>query len=71
MVRRSAQDKEAVTVLTEGARRRRVARRAVLALLVCCVLAGTIPAAIELSRQGLDSWTNIEPFLEHRDDDSP
>lgn len=54
-------------MLIEGARRRRTARRAVLALLVCCVLAGTIPAAVELSRQGLDSWTSIEPFLDHRD----
>jgi hypothetical protein len=53
-------------VLTDGARRRRLARRAVLALVACCVLAGTVPAAIELSRQGLDSWTSVEPFLEHR-----
>ena len=58
-------------MLTEGARKRRVARLAVLALLVCCVLTGTITAAIELSRQGLDSWTSIEPFLDHRDEDSP
>lgn len=58
-------------MLTEGARRRRAARRAVLALLACCVLTGTIPAAVELSRQGLDSWTSTEPFLEHRDEDSP
>jgi hypothetical protein len=42
-----------------------------LALVVCCVLTGTIPAAVELSRQGLDSWTSTEPFLEHRDNDSP
>jgi hypothetical protein len=56
-------------VLTDSARRRRVARQAVLALLACCVLAGTIPAAVELSRQGLDSWTSIEPFLDHRDED--
>jgi hypothetical protein len=58
-------------VLTEGARKRLFARRAVLALLVCCVLAGTIPAAIELSRQGLDSWTSTDPFLDHRDEESP
>ncbi|MBE8519488.1 hypothetical protein ILP97_18595 [Amycolatopsis sp. H6(2020)] len=58
-------------MLTEGTAKRRVARRAVLVLLVACVLAGTIPAAIELSRQGLGSWTSVEPFLEHRDEDSP
>jgi hypothetical protein len=58
-------------MLTESARRRRAARRAVLALLTSCVLTGTIPAAIELSEQGLDSWTSIEPFLDHRDEDSP
>jgi hypothetical protein len=58
-------------VLTEGARKRRTARRVMLALVVCCVLTGTIPAAVELSRQGLDSWTSTEPFLEHRDNDSP
>lgn len=58
-------------MLTEGARKRRTARRVMLALVVCCVLTGTIPAAVELSRQGLDSWTSTEPFLEHRDDDSP
>jgi len=51
-------------MLNEGARRRRVARRAVLTLLASCVLAGTIPAAVELSRQGLDSWTSVEPFLD-------
>jgi hypothetical protein len=56
-------------VLTEGARKRRNARRAILALVTSCVLAGTIPAAIELSRQGLDSWTSIEPFLDHRDEE--
>lgn len=71
MVRRPAQGKGANAVLTDGARKRRVARRAMLTLVVCCVLAGTIPAAVELSRQGLKSWTSIEPFLEHRDDDSP
>jgi len=58
-------------VLTEGARKRRAARRAVLALLMCCALTGTIPAAIELSRQGLDAWTSIEPFLDHRAEDPP
>ncbi|MBP2328408.1 hypothetical protein JOF56_008793 [Kibdelosporangium banguiense] len=58
-------------MLTDSARRRCVARLAVLALLACCVLAGTIPAAVELSRQGLDSWTSIEPFLDHRDADRP
>jgi len=58
-------------VLTEGARKRLLARWAVLALLVCCVLAGTVPAAIELSRQGLGSWTSTEPFLDHRDEESP
>lgn len=42
-----------------------------LALVVCCVLTGTVPAVVELSRQGLDSWTSVEPFVEHRDDDSP
>jgi hypothetical protein len=58
-------------VLTEGARKRRAARWAMLALVVCCVLTGTIPAAVELSRQGLNSWTSTAPFLEHRTDDSP
>jgi hypothetical protein len=51
-------------MLTDGARRRRVARRLMTALLVICVLAGAIPAAIELSRQGFASWTSVEPFLE-------
>lgn len=58
-------------MLTDGARRRRTARRVMLALVVCCVLTGTILAVVGLSRQGLDSWTSVEPFVEHRDDDSP
>ncbi len=49
-----------------GARRRRAARRAVLALLAVCILAGTVPAVIELLRQGWASWASIEPFREHR-----
>ena len=71
MVRQPAQDKGASTVLTEGARKRRTARRIMLALIVGCVLTGTIPAAIELSRQGLNSWTSTAPFLEHRAEDLP
>lgn len=56
-------------MLTEGARRRRIARRATAVLIACCVLAGTIPAAVELARQGIDSWMSVEPFLDHRDQD--
>ena len=57
-------------MVTDGARRRRVARRLMAAVVVLCVLAGTVPAAIELSRQGLESWTSIEPFLDDLSDDS-
>ena len=56
-------------MLTDSAHRRHLARRTVLALLACCVFAGVIPAAVELSRQGLDTWTSVEPFLDRPDDD--
>lgn len=52
----------------DGAHRRRTARRIVTTVLICCVLMGTIPAAIELSRQGFGAWTSVERFLEHRSD---
>lgn len=57
-------------MLTDGARRRRIARGVTMVVLVGCVLAGTVPAAIELSRQGFASWTSVEPFLEELSDDS-
>ena len=57
-------------MVSDGARRRRVAGRLMAGVVVLCVLAGTVPAAIELSRQGLESWTSVEPFLDDRSDDS-
>ena len=41
---------------------RRVARAAVVALLVACVLAGVVPAAVALAEQGWTSWTDVRPF---------
>jgi hypothetical protein len=42
--------------------RRRAARIAVVVLLVACVLAGVVPAAIALAEQGWASWTDVRPF---------
>jgi hypothetical protein len=40
------------------------------AVVALCVLAGTVPAAVELSRQGFESWTSIEPFRDNLSDNS-
>jgi hypothetical protein len=45
--------------------RRRAARIAVVALLVACVLAGAVPAAIALADRGWASWTDVRPFQDH------
>jgi hypothetical protein len=47
--------------------RRRAARIAVLALLIACVLAGVVPAAVQLAAQGWASWTDVRPFQEDPD----
>ncbi len=57
-------------MLTDGARRRRTARTLMTAVVALCVLAGTVPAAVELSRQGFESWTSIEPFRDNLSDNS-
>ncbi|MEJ3655053.1 hypothetical protein WEH80_26070 [Actinomycetes bacterium KLBMP 9759] len=49
--------------------RRRRARRLVVALIVICVLAGAVPAANEIARQGLSTWASTETFREGRTDD--
>jgi hypothetical protein len=42
--------------------RRRAARIAVLVLVVACVLAGVVPAAVALAEQGWTVWTDVRPF---------
>ena len=42
--------------------RRRAAGIAVLGLVIACVLAGAVPAAVALAEQGWASWTDVRPF---------
>lgn len=49
--------------------RRRVARYILTTVVLLCVAAGTVPAALELARTGAAAWTSTTPFLEGRIDD--
>ncbi|MGI5128522.1 hypothetical protein ACQEVB_17050 [Pseudonocardia sp. CA-107938] len=46
--------------------RRRTARVVAVTLTVICVLAGAVPTATEIARQGLSTWASTETFREGR-----
>jgi hypothetical protein len=49
--------------------RRRVARCVLATVVLLCVVAGTVPAALELARSGAAVWTSTAPFRDGRTGD--
>lgn len=49
--------------------RRRVARRVMTIVVLACVVAGTVPAALELARSGAAEWTSTASFRDGGTDD--